>query len=190
MSAPLYFLGPTLPIDFDIAADALDRLIARAPDRVRGISLALMGYFLRHEPKGQESRNDDRRVALARLGYGGEEGDHLAADAVGILIKRADVAGASELLPYIDDPQAVEDLLIQKRFVGLWPRLDLLAGPRLEKIRAASAGTAERAFAAAPDDHEKLQQLVNALRHARPVRRGHCSSLEASVHQRSHGKGR
>lgn len=149
---------------FDIAADYFDQLIARSPDIVREISPETVWYFLRNEPKGQEQRSEDRRVALARLGYGGEEGDYLTGEAVEILVKRGDVAGANELLPYIDDPMQIENLLIQKRLSGLWPRLEAIAGPRLEKVRAASAATAERAYAAAPDDHEKLQNLVNALR--------------------------
>lgn len=151
---------------FDITADYFDQLIARSPDVVRELSPETVWYFLRNEPKGQEQRNDDRRVALARLGYGGEEGDYLTGEAVEILVKRGDVAGANELLPYIDDPMQIENLLIQKRLSGLWPRLETIAGPRLEKVRNASAATAERAYAAAPDDHEKLQSLVNALRRA------------------------
>ncbi len=151
---------------FDVAADYFDRLIARSPDRVRELSPEAVWHFLRNEPKGQEQRNEDRRIALARLGYGGDDGDYMTGKAVEILIKRGDVAGASELLPYIDDPQSVEGLLIQKRVAALWPRLESLAGPRLEKVRAASVATAERAYAKAPDDHQKLQELINALRHS------------------------
>lgn len=150
---------------FALAADYFDRLVAKSPQRIREMDAETVWHFLRNEPKEQETRNDDRRVALARLGYGGEDGDYFAREAVEILTKRGDIAGANELLPYIDDPQAVENLLIQKRLSALWPRLESLAGPHLERVRASSAGTAERGFAAAPRDGEKLQQLVNALRH-------------------------
>ena len=151
---------------FDVAADYFDQLIARSPDVVRELDPETVWHFIRSEPKDQEQRNDDRRVALARLGYGGEEGDYLTGEAVEILVKRGDLAGANELLRYIDDPQQIENLLIQKRLSGLWTRLEGLAGPSLEKVRGASAAAAERAYAAAPEDHERLQQLANALRYA------------------------
>jgi len=162
------FIGGLLTDRTDVAADALDRLIARAPDQVHGIDRKTLSYFLRNEPKGQEVRNEDRRIALARLGYGGDAdyGDYFTASAVEILVKRGDVAGASELLAYVDEPQIIENWLIQKRYAALWPKLEALAGPHLQKVRAASVGVAERAYAKAPDDHEKLQLLANALRHA------------------------
>lgn len=151
---------------FDFAATYFDRLVAGAPDLVREMAPETVWFLLRNEPKGQERQNDDRRVALARLGYGGEDGDYLAGDAVEILVKRGDVSGASELLKRIDDPQQVENLLIQKKVSPIWPQVEAMAGPSLEKVRSAAADSAEKAFVAAPRDFEKLQQLANALRHA------------------------
>ena len=86
--------------NIEVAAVALDRMISRMPDAVREIDSDYMNYFLNNEPDGQDRANEDRRIALARLGYGGEteSGDHLAARAVRILMKRGDVAGARELL--------------------------------------------------------------------------------------------
>lgn len=149
-----------------VSAEALDRMIARMPDAVRDLSVDGVNYFLRNEPEGQERRNEDRRVALAQLGYAGNtpSGDYFTAGAVNILMKRGDVAGASELLPHIDDPQLIENLMIQRRFSALWPRLEVQAGPHLEKVRASTVVSAEQAYAAAPESAEKLQQFINALR--------------------------
>jgi tetratricopeptide (TPR) repeat protein len=162
------FFGALITDRPEFAADALDRMIARAPDMVRELNWQNLRYFLTHEPKDQQQRNDDRRVALARLGYGAdaEQGGWLAAGAVDILVRRGDAAGAADLLQYIDAPQAIENMLIQKRYSALWPQLQQLAGPHLEKVRASSAAKAERAFADAPNDNERLAGLANALRHA------------------------
>lgn len=161
-------LGALLTDHWDVAANALDRLIARAPDAVRDIDWELMRFFLRSEPKDQEVKNEDRRVALARLAYGGntETGDYLAKGAVDILVKRGDLAGARDLIRFIDEPQIVENLLIQKRFVSLWPEIEAKAGQHLTKVRVSSASSAERYYAEQPDDPERLQLLANALRHA------------------------
>lgn len=164
----IHFDAALLNDNFDMAAAVLDRLIARSPDAVRDLAEDYVRYFLRNEPKGRDRENEDRRVALVRLGYGGntELGDWLAYGAVGILVKRGDVADASQVLPYINEPDLIENLLIQKRYAALWPQLEALAGPRLEKIRASSVTAAELARAEAPDDPETLQLLANALRHS------------------------
>lgn len=161
------FQGSLIADRFDFAADALDTLIARFPDVARDQDLQLVSYFLRNEPKGQEQRNDDRRVALARIGYGGSAaGDWLASSAIDILVKRGDVAGAGDLLSYIDDPQMIENLLVQKRYSALWPKVEDRAGEHLSRVRASSVANAEQDYLNAPDDHEKLQTYINALRHA------------------------
>jgi tetratricopeptide (TPR) repeat protein len=152
---------------FAFAADALDKLIARFPDVMRDQRPQLVGYFLRNEPKGQEQRNEDRRVALARIGYGGSSnGDWLASSAIDILLKRGDLAGAGDLLGYIDDPQMIENMLVQKRYSALWPEVEDRAGKHLSKVRASSVASAEQDYLKAPDDHEKLKLYLNALRHA------------------------
>jgi hypothetical protein len=151
-----------------VAADALDRMIARAPDVVRDLKWELVRYFLGHEPKDQETRNEDRRIALARIGYGGdtEVGHWRAADAVDILVKRSDFRGAAELLQYVNEPEAYEKMLIQKRYAPLWPRLEELAGPHLVKVRESSLRSIKLEYDQAPNDHQKLQLYINALRHA------------------------
>jgi tetratricopeptide (TPR) repeat protein len=162
------FIGALLANQPDFAADALDRMIARAPDMVRELDWDMVSFFLRNEPKNQETKNEDRRIALARIGYGGdnEVGHYRANDAIEILVKRGDYKSAADLLPYAGEPEAVENMLIQKRFSPLWPRLQELAGTHLNNIRTSSVRSAERDYAAAPDDHDKLQLYVNALRHA------------------------
>lgn len=160
------FLGALIADRVDVAADALDRLIERTPEAVAELDQELVWHFLRNEPKGEEKRNEDRRVALARQGFGGSTGDYFTKRAVEILVKRGDIAGARAMLRNIDEPQIVENFLIQKRYAALWPNFEASAGPRLEKVRASSVQSAEREYAEAPDNHEKLQLLANALRHA------------------------
>ena len=161
------FEGSLIADRFDFAAEALDRLIARFPDIAREQSPQLVGYFLRNEPKGEDQRNDDRRVALARIGFGGNSnGDWLAAGAIDILLTRGDAAGAGDLLTYIDDPQSIENMLVLKRYSALWPKLEERAGPHLSKVRASSVASAEEEYLKAPDDHEKLKVYLNALRHS------------------------
>jgi tetratricopeptide (TPR) repeat protein len=152
---------------FDFAADALDKLIARAPDRVRELDRESVWHFFRNEPKDDQARIDNRTIALAQIGYGGERyGDYTAEDAVSILVNRGDFAGAADLIRYIDEPQLIENFLIQRRFEKLWPTVEAQAGPRLEKVRSSSVRSAESAMAENPDDAEALQSLANALRHA------------------------
>jgi tetratricopeptide (TPR) repeat protein len=164
--ATTMFRGSLIADRFDFAADALDTLIARFPDVTRDQDMELVSYFLRHEPKGQEQRNEDRRVALARIGYGGAAGAWLASSAIDILVKRGDVAGAGDLLSHIDDPETIENMLVQKRYSALWPKIEGHAGEHLSKIRASSVASAEQDYLKSPDDHEKLQTYINALRNA------------------------
>jgi tetratricopeptide (TPR) repeat protein len=105
---------------------------------------------------------------LAQIGYGGDTdvGHSCAANAVGILVKRGDFSAAGELLHYVNDPEAYEDMLIQKRYAPLWQQLEELVGPHLEKVRASSLRSMKTEYLDAPDDHEKLQRYVNALRHS------------------------
>lgn len=162
------FQGALLTDHFDVAADSIDELIARFPDAARSIDWDLIRYLLAHEPKGQDRRNEDRRVALARIGYGGDSmiGHWRAANAVRILADRGDEKGAGELLQKIKEPQAFEDMLIQRRFSALWPRLEAIGGEHLAKLRAESLESAEKEYLASPDDMEKLQAYVDALRHS------------------------
>jgi tetratricopeptide (TPR) repeat protein len=134
---------------------------------VREIDPQLLGFFLRKEPEGEARRNEDRRIALAQLGYGMNDGtgEWIAADAVGFLVKRGDLGPAAELVRYISDPRAVEDMLIQRRYSGLWPQLEEIAGPHLEAVRKAHVATARRHYAQ-DTNAEGLQHLANALRQA------------------------
>jgi tetratricopeptide (TPR) repeat protein len=150
-----------------VAAQALDRMIASFPDRVREFEESGVYWLLNSPDKSNASRNDDRRIALAQLGFGGEaNGDYLAGDAIKILLKRGDVHGASDLLRHVDEPQVVEDMLIQQRYAPIWAALEARAGPRLERVRASAVQVAQREYADTPDDNEKLHLLANALRHS------------------------
>ena len=78
----------------------------------------------------------------------------------------AAAAAAADLLPSIAQPTLIEDMLIQKRFAALWPRLTELAGPHLGEVRERSVAVVERAYSEQPDDHRLLQYYANALRRA------------------------
>lgn len=162
----LQFQAGILTSNFPVAASAIDRLIARFPDIARDLESQSVWYFLRNEPAGEKVSNETRRVLLAKLGFGGADGDELTADAVKILLSRGDTAGASDLLRYIDDPSTVEGMLIQRRFAPLWPMLENIAGPHLETVRQSSVIAAERAVSQSPEDPKLLHSLVNAFRHA------------------------
>lgn len=164
----ILFLGALLANHYEVAADVLDRMIARYPDAVRDIDWQLMRVFMTNQPKGETQRNQDRTVALARLGYGGEteRGHYLVNDAVQILVNRPDFKSAAELLPYLKEPAPIEDMLIQKRYSPLWPQIEQLAGPHLQNIRTDAVAAAKRAYDSAPDDHGALANLANTLRHA------------------------
>lgn len=162
----MVFIAGLIAKRFDISADMIDRLIAKGPETLSDLDADDVSFFLRNEPKGEDRRNDDRRVNLARAGFGGDsDGDYFAARAVRILLKRGDTAGAAQLLGRIDDPMSIEDMLIQNRYSALWSQLAKMAGPHLANVRASSMASAERAFTAKPDDHDLLQSYANALRH-------------------------
>ena len=163
VAARFLFFGGLLTDHYDVSADALDELIARFPDDVRQFELTTMYSFLRNEPKDEDRRNEDRRVQLARIGFGGELHDYFTFRAVQILTERGDMAGAAALLSRIDEPELVENMLIQKRYAALWPKLAELGGPHLAKFRASSVEAIERALAEKPDDHELLQMYIRAL---------------------------
>jgi tetratricopeptide (TPR) repeat protein len=164
----LRFRIALLTNNFDVAADAIDRMIARYPDVARELPWRTFVFFLTNVSKSDIRRNEDRLIALARLGYGADadHGDQIAEMAVGALVKRGDDAGARELLPYIDQPRAAQTLLIQKRYAALWPSLEQQAGLQLKNMTASSVANAERGYAAAPSDPIKLVQLVEAYRGA------------------------
>jgi tetratricopeptide (TPR) repeat protein len=179
------FTGALLTEHFDIAADTLDRMIARYPDVVRDVPWELMRFFLQKEPSGQAQRNDDRRATLVRIGYGAdtEHGYYLAATAVRRLVLRSDYDGASALLPFVKEPESIENMLIQRRYERMWPAIEKLAGPHLATVRADLAAEAARQYAETPDDHQAFASYVNALRHA--GRLNDAIALEAKLPQTS-----
>jgi hypothetical protein len=152
----------------NFAADALDRMIAYAPDAVRQIETYYMEQFLELEQTGDRRRNQDRRIALARIRYGGDTptGRHIANEGVDLLVRRGDFNGAQALVPFLLDPQVVEDMLTTRRYAPLWPKLAEIAGPNLIFVRRSSVAAAQRAYEEAPSDSDRLQALIDALRDA------------------------
>ena len=163
----LQMMAGLMTSDGDIALAALDRMIARFPDYVREIDQEIIWFAFREEKDTDKVRNQDRRIALARLGYGGEvRGDYIAASAIQALVGRGDAAGALEMLRYLDQPVEIENLLIQKRYASIWPAVEEHAGAALGKVRNSSVQAAQRAYEADPSDWEKLADLANAYRYA------------------------
>ena len=163
------FLGALLTKHFDVAADTIDRMIARYPDAVRDdVDWELMRFFMANEPKAQTQRNEDRTIALAAIGYGGdtERGHYLAKSAVDYLVNRGDFTKAADLLRYVKEPVALESMLIQKRYAPLWDQIEQLAGPHFSTVRADSVSAAKIAYEANPNDADLLANYVNTLRHA------------------------
>ena len=153
---------------YDVAADAIDRMIALFPDTVRYVDPDVMLDFIRNAPSAQERRNDDRKVALGRLRFGGDTawGYFFSENAVEILVNRGDFKSASELLPQVKDPVALQGMLIQKRYSPLWQQIGQLAGPQFRTVNASAVLSLERAYTDAPDDGQALASYVDALRHA------------------------
>lgn len=160
------FLGALMAERYDIAADTIDRMIARYPDVVRELDWSWVRAFYSNEPKDDVRRNEDRKIDLARIGLGGESerADHLSADAVEILVKRGDYAKASEMLSAILEPTRIEDMLILRRYEPLWPVIEAKAGAHLSAVQEAFVQRAHRIYDRDPNDPEKLQNLINALR--------------------------
>lgn len=153
---------------YDVSADALDKMIAKFPNDVLDIDWEDISFLMRNEPKGQDQRNDDRRLALARIGYGGDTsiGHYRAIEAINILVKRGQIDQAAALLPKANEPEAFENMLVQRRYQALWPKLQEMGGANLAKVRSASVASAEAGLAKAPDDPKKLSEYVDALRGA------------------------
>lgn len=149
-----------------IATAALDRMISRTPDAVRNLGMDGVSYLLRNEPEGQEKENEDRRVALGQLGYGGATGDYYTAGAVDILLRRGEAAKAVELVSFIDDPATIESYLIGKRYAALWPKLEATVGDHLSNMRDSSVRGARKELEDNPESTEKREFLIGALWHA------------------------
>jgi len=157
---PAYFIVERA----DFAGLIIDRMIALAPDVVRELPTEWVYATLRNSGEPLETV-EDRRVGLAELGFGGHQGDYMTNAAIGILMKRGDVARATSLLRYVDAPRAVENLLIQRRFAPVWPALSQQAGPGLANSREATVRFALQNYADKSDDSEALADLISAYRY-------------------------
>lgn len=149
-----------------LAADMLDHLIERFPERARHIPSEVLGVFLKNEPKGQDRRNQDRRVKLARIGYDGAgyHRDYVIEDAVKILVDRGDMQGAGDIAKLLNDPQVIEDLLIQKRYSAIWPQLEQVAGPGLRHAADRHLAYTRKIYMARAPLRSALERMARAYR--------------------------
>lgn len=161
----LEFLASAATNNLDLARAALDRMIARYPDVVRELDYDMLRWFIREDSQAKTKEADDRLIALARLGYQADtsNGDYLAYLAIKRLVKRGEDGEAADLLQYITSPGVMQDLLVQKRFAGLWPKAAAFAGPRFEKARNSSIEKAQKRYDQNPENFEALSQLAFAL---------------------------
>ena len=162
------FMGGIATNHHAVAADALDRMIAKYPDTVRDIDTDLMDVFMREADKTQVQRNENRIIALAHLGYcaNSECGDGYATDAIKILVRRGDFTSATNLLPTLKDSDALQQMLVLRRFAPLWPAIEAMAGSHFSKIKEANLAAAEKTYRASPSDYKQLQRYVDALAQA------------------------
>lgn len=63
----------------------------------------------------------------------------------------------------VPDPALVRDMLINREFAVLWPRLEEAAGPRLAVLREGAVRHARARYQADPDDLERRAALADAL---------------------------
>ncbi|HET6941119.1 MAG TPA: hypothetical protein VFH89_03045 [Sphingomicrobium sp.] len=149
----------------DIARVALDRMIARFPDVVRELDMETMRWILREDREAKTKEADDRLIALARLGYAAEttQGDYLAYTALKALLKRGEIAEAQDLLQFVNDPDVLESLMIEKRYSPLWPKIEAIVGPHFVNVRDATVKRAEKRLDRNPADSEALSQLAFSL---------------------------
>jgi len=162
------FMGGIATNHHSVAADALDRLIAKNPDSVRDIDTNLMNVFMRQVDKTQIQRNENRIIALAHLGYcsNSECGDGYAADAIKISVRRGDFTSATDLLPTLKDSDALQQMLVLRRFAPLWSAIEAGAGSHFNKIKEANLAAAKKTYLASPNDYKQLQRYVDALAQA------------------------
>lgn len=150
--------------DYELAGHALDTMISRFPDVVRELPTASVFSLLGKLDKQEKIGNGDRWVSLAKLGYGGVVlGDGLSARAIGILLKRGDVAAASDLLRYVNDPPTIEKMLVLRSYEPIWAPIAQRAGLQLQTVRTSSVEEAQQLFADTPNN-ESLQLLIDTLR--------------------------
>lgn len=140
--------------DLPRATAALDHLLSAFPDVARGESTDLIFRFLHAlRQTGKADEADRLTVALARIGYGGDDvatRDEMAKSAATIALKAGDSDTARTLATRVTAPGTLIALLTDRRFEALWDPIAAQAGPHLERARALAVADAERNFAATP----------------------------------------
>ena len=150
----------------DQAAIALDRLLTGPTANVMALDLPLMAKYLANDDVAK-ARVDDHRIALAKLNFGGFDGIYIRLGALRTLLARGRAAEATALVPGIDEVDAVQRALIDRRLETMWPTLERGAGPNMATLIAKNVADAEAAFAEDPSNADHRQRLMTVLALAR-----------------------
>lgn len=151
----------------EVARWGFDQMLAKHPKEALNLAPSKVYFIIRKQADETLAYRENHLVSLARLGFGeGAVGSDIAFLAIGVLLDRGDVTGAATLLPRVDAPVDVEKMLISRRFEGLWPQIEATSDPHLTRLRVRQVDFAQKAVAYAPNDFQKLADLVNAYRSA------------------------
>jgi hypothetical protein len=142
---------------------ALDHMIARAPDAAREIERDLLFSYLRENKVTPKAHLDDQRIALAELGYGGNQGDDLARAAARLLLERGEKSRAEAVIEAIDSPEVIQQMLTSRTYEALWPDIERRANGSLNGIASEQLRQARVDFDADPKDMRKRAALISAL---------------------------
>jgi tetratricopeptide (TPR) repeat protein len=166
----IFYIGLMTGSD-DMSGQALDRLIAKAPDIARDLDHTMVMMYVRDHPAAKSVANADRVVKLAQISFGGTpHGQYLARDAIRVLLARSDVARAGALVSHIVEPSLLGTMLVTRRYAALWPVLEKHAGPGMASAREILVREARAAYEAKPDDSERLAAMIEALRQSGRLR--------------------
>lgn len=144
-----------------------DHMISRYPDKVRELDNDYVRPLLREDKEEPTRVLENRKIALAQIGFGGADSDYIAEAAAGLLLARGDQAGAAALVRDIDEPTLLQSILIQRRYASLWPALEVQVGPHLTRSLDSLIRAAERMASEKPDDHAARAHLINVYRVAK-----------------------
>lgn len=164
MPALYRFLGGVEAENWQQAARGFDALIAISPERIKGLTPDLIYGYLREY---KDPHGDDQRVALAKIGYGGADGQWLNQEAAKILMSRGRLPEAAALVGKIDDASIYQSMLVDRTFEPLWPSIEAQSGPGMTLVGKRGIDAAEKGVAAAPDDVKAKTRLIDAYANLR-----------------------
>ena len=163
----MQFLAGIVRGRHDLSSLALDSLLAAAPGLVRHLELRWVYAYFAHNRTTPRGRLDDQRIALAKIGFGGQDGVDITLKAIRILLARGQGAEALELVGHVDSLSAVQKALVDRRFEPLWAALARRAGERGTLVAAESIRKAQVEFDRSPTDSRKRRLLLAALAESR-----------------------